>query len=166
MRPYWHSIYHHPFNQGLHAGTLPIHSFYYFLKHDKYYLYEFSKCLRQVGLQISNPSHQDILFDLSTEIYKEHENLHDKYFTMHSWFKFFSNHHVSFQSENKVVKDYIEHLHQMIALKSPLVSLSSLFACYFIYSSVGLHLKQKIILPDNPYCLWVDSYSSKDFLHF
>src|SRR3990167_6504823 len=84
MRPSWHSIYHHPFNQGLHPGTLPIHSFYYFLKHDKYYLYEFSKCLRQVSLQISNPSHQDILFDLSTEIYKEHENLHDKYFTMHS----------------------------------------------------------------------------------
>ena len=164
LQPHWCRIYNHPFNQSLYSGTLSIHAFYDFLKQDKLYLFEFSRCLNYLGKKINTPLHREILLHLSCEAEKTHEKLHDKYLSIPSQIKFFSSNNPVTKSTNEVVAAYIRHLHHTTQTNPTSVAVASLVPCFYIYSTLGLRMQQKGIEADNPYRLWIESYSNKEFL--
>ncbi len=157
-------IYEHPFNQGLSDGTLSIHHFYHFLEQDKQYLCQFSKSLACVAKRSIHREHRDILMQLSDDEFKSQAKLHDKYLCMNTHLTLFSNKTHLFKHQNDGIKHYIHHIDQM-AERAPLpVAIASLIPCFYIYSALGSSMQEKGIARDNPYQLWIESYSNHRFL--
>lgn len=156
-------IYQHQFNVGLYTGKLPKETFYLFLQQDKIYLYEFSRVLKKIAHKIEDPKHQQIFFKLSNNAYRTQYHLHNKYLD-HNDLKFFAKN----SAENKHIlpklSHYISFLHNTVDSQHISAGVASCVACFFIYSNLGFNMQQAGICPNNPYTLWINSYSSKEFL--
>lgn len=166
IKPYWPIIQNHPFNQLLSTGTLPMPIFCNFLKHDKVYLFKFAECLNHVAKRATQPKHKEILFCLSRQIFKTHEKLHDKYLMMTPYLIGFFSHNPNKQLSNETVNQYLQHIHDATHSECiPLpVAIASLIPCFYIYSNLGRTMQQKKMNSNNPYQLWIDSYSNPAYL--
>ena len=164
MRPYWKHIYNHPFNQALYEGSLSIHCFYDFLEQDKLYLRQFAKSLQCVSERTTNNHHRHILMQLSTDAFNTQQKLHDKYLLMTNHLKFFPSAKQSSIRTNVAVTNYIHYIYHTAQNEPIPVAIASLLPCFYIYSSIGFHMNQKGVTSQNPYQLWISSYSNQTFL--
>lgn len=162
ISPVMSKIYNHPFNQGLYNGNLPRTAFYDFLRQDKIYLYEFSRVLKKVAHKVEDETDKNIFLKLSYNAYKTQDNLHNKYLKPQE-FSFFKD-----KQDNAkilpIVQEYINFLHN-IADNFPVeLSIASCIPCFYIYSHLGLHMQKLGVNRENPYALWIDSYSGRNFV--
>ena len=163
ITPYlFEKIHTHPFNIALGNGTLSMHTFRSFLQQDRLYLLDFSRALQRTAMRLPNPQHQGLFYQLSAEARKTQINLHNKYLLHQQTPTLFQSTQLP-TSKIPVIFYYTEHL-LTLATRSPVdVAVASLIPCFFIYSTLGLHMRTHIT-NRNPYRLWIESYSSDQFL--
>jgi len=160
IQPYQRRIYEHPFNQALASGTLPINKFNAFLQQDEVYLICLSNTLKTIAQRLPNQYHQKICMQLSYDAKKTAEKLHHKYLKNPQQFSFYKPELIRTIPE---ITQYTQFLEQISLGESISASIVSVLPCFYIYSTLGTYMNQKGINRNNPYRLWIDSYSNKQF---
>ena len=153
----------HPFNIGLYRGTLPRKAFNHFLVQDKLYLHEFSGVLKKIATRLPQEHHQQLFHKFSDYILKTEMSLHHKYLSP-SFTSFFAHKEFKPMEQLPTVSEYIRYLHKTADNEPVAIAVASCLPCFSLYSDLGLHMKQQGVEKNNPYYLWIESYSSKNFL--
>jgi thiaminase/transcriptional activator TenA len=152
----------HPFNVELGRGILPPQKYSAFLEQDRLYLMSFAEALKHVAVRLPRERHQHLFHRLSEEAFKTQINLHGKYFLTHKTPNLFQPAPLSLV-KIPVVFDYTAYL-LTTAKNDPIeVAVGSLIPCFFIYSHLGRCMRPTI-KENNPYRLWIESYSNERFL--
>lgn len=162
MRPLRHRIFQHPFNLGLADGSLSYALFERFLHQDKYYLYEFSRVLGKIGARFPDSERQALFKKLSHDAFTTQDHLHLKYLAPTKTPGFFQPQPVMILP---AIQAYVDYLHQT-ANEAPIAeAVASCKPCFYIYGTLGHRMKAGGIVSNNPFELWIQSYSSKNFLN-
>ena len=112
---------------------------------------------------MAHPQHRLMLMQVASDILNTEAKLYDKYRIINHDFKFFSNIHVPHQALDNDVVHYLRHQEHHATMEPIPVALASLIPCFYLYNVLGQYMQQKKIAPDNPYRLWIESYSSPTF---
>lgn len=157
IKPHLLKMHNHPFNIGLHRGTLPRSTFRNFLEQDRLYLKDYSNALKRIAIRLNNKQHQKLFHQLSEDTFKTHITLYPKYLPKSYPPSFF---HCAQLPTTKIlaVSNYTDYLLN-VAKSAPIeIAVASLVPCFYLYSEVGLKLRSTV-RPNNPYKNWLESYS-------
>jgi len=157
--PIWRAIFAHPFLQELHAGTLPIDRFTYFILQDYRYLLDFAQVLCLGGAK--SP-------DLKTlEIFTRHALIAvEVERTFHASFGKslgLSQGDLDQTPKGPVTEAYTRHL-QAVARGGSLAEIvAAVLPCYWIYGEVGKRLYKNRPRKPKIYREWIETYASEDY---
>ena len=156
------TIYTHPFNVDLYKGTLPRETFHTFLEQDRLYLYDFSKALKQTAVRLTDEKHKLLFHKLAKEMVQSEVNILHKYLPKPLTQTLFQPAHSSVQKIS-AISQYTAYLHETTKHASIEVAVACLIPCFFIYSTLGIRMRP-MTHENNPYKLWIHSYSNERFL--
>jgi len=155
----WCAIYNHPFLNELHAGTLPMDRFTYFILQDYLYLLDFAQVLCLGGAK--SP-------DLKTlEIFNRHALIAvEVERSFHATFGRslgFSQKQLDNAPKGPITEAYTRHL-QAVARGGSLGEIvAAVLPCYWIYGEVGKRLYKNRPKSPKIYREWIETYASEEF---
>ena len=155
----WRAIMRHPFLRELHAGTLPMDRFTYFIQQDYVYLLDFAQVLCQGGAKSSNLETLEV-FARHALIAVEVER------TFHASFgkaMGFSRRQLDNVAKGPVTEAYIAHLQSVARAGSLGEIVAAVLPCYWIYGEVGKALYQGRPRQPAIYRKWIEAYAAEDF---
>ena len=155
----WHAIFSHPFLRELHAGSLPMERFTYFILQDYLYLLDFAQVLCQGGAK--SP-------DLKTlELFSRHAlgavEVERSFHTTFGRSLGYSQKQLDAASRAPITEAYTRHL-QAVARGGTLGEIvAAILPCYWIYGEVGKALYKR--RPNKPkiYGQWIETYASEEY---
>lgn len=162
ITPHLTAIHMHPFNIDLGNGTLPKPVFRAFIEQDRLYYLDFSKALKQTATRLTHKEHQRLFFNLSDDILKTEAKLHQKYLAKNQFLSLFQPTHIATE-KNMQITQYTEYLLATSSNAPIEVAVASVLPCFYIYSELGQQMKLNL-KENNPYRLFIGSYSSERFL--
>ena len=157
--PIRRAIFAHPFLQELHAGTLPMDRFTYFILQDYRYLLDFAQVLCLGGAK--SP-------DLKTlEIFTRHALIAvEVERTFHASFGKslgLSQNDLDQTPKGPVTEAYTRHL-QAVARGGTLGEIAAaVLPCYWIYGEVGKKLYKNRPRKPKIYREWIETYASEEY---
>ncbi|TAK08568.1 thiaminase II [bacterium] len=157
--PVWRAIYAHPFLNELHAGTLPMDRFTYFILQDYLYLLDFAQVLCLGGAK--SP-------DLTTlEIFTRHALIAvEVERSFHSSFGRslgLAQKQLDATPKGPVTEAYTRHL-QAVARGGSLGEIvAAVLPCYWIYGEVGKRLYKNRPKTPKIYREWIETYASRAY---
>jgi thiaminase (transcriptional activator TenA) len=152
----------HPFHKGLVNGTLPRQVFIEFLRQDELYLAGYEEAFQALARRSKDEHHQKLFIQWADETMDTRINLHQKYLPKSaslSWFQPTPTRITPIPAVANYINFMLAHAH----FSSLPVALASLTPCGCLYAFLGL---QRNGVKNNPYQLWLDTYSSKSFRSF
>lgn len=155
----WRAIENHPFLRELHAGTLPMEKFTYFILQDYVYLLDFAQVLCLGGAKSRDLATLELFCRHALGAVEVERSFHAS---------FAKTHGLSRQELGKVAKGpatqaYIDHL-QSVARGGTLGELvAAVLPCYWIYGEVGKRLYRKRPRSPKVYREWIETYASEAF---
>jgi thiaminase (transcriptional activator TenA) len=155
----WQAIEGHPFLRELHAGTLPMDRFTYFILQDYVYLLDFAQVLCQGAAK--SP-------DLETlELFARHAlGAVEVERTFHASFGKtlgLSREHLDAVQKGPITQAYIGHLQAVARSGSLSEIVAAVLPCYWIYGEVGRRLHSKRPRKPRIYREWIETYASEGF---
>jgi thiaminase/transcriptional activator TenA len=154
------SLTAHPFNQQLSAGTLPKADFLRFVILDKWYLRGLCRALNNTAERLIEPAHQTLFINLATKIVRYECEMLNKYSPLTSQPHLFSQQCINKEAAER----YVAHL-LTCSRSDPALAVASVLPCFYVYRHLGRVMSQTP-RPNNPYQLWIASYSSPSFLQY
>ena len=157
--PTWSAIENHPFLMELHAGTLPMERFTYFILQDYVYLLDFAQVLCLGGAKSPDLATLELFCRHALGAVEVERSFHAS---------FGKTHGLSQRELDKVVKApvtqaYIDHL-QSVARGGTLGELvAAVLPCYWIYGEVGKRLYRNRPKRPKVYSEWIETYASAAF---
>lgn len=148
----YNEIISHPFNQELMSGTLEADKFIYYLQQDYLYLQEYGKVLAKIAAKAEQNALRFLEFAQGVFI-NEQQGLHQHYLAKENI------HPVTMPST--ACLGYTSYLHHCCN-EDVAIAVAAVVPCFWLYHKLGEHLN-KHAQADNPYQLWINTYSSKDF---
>jgi len=155
----WRAIDNHPFLLELHAGTLPMERFTYFILQDYVYLLDFAQVLCLGGAKSPDLATLELFCRHALGAVAVERSFHAS---------FGKRHGLSQQELDKVAKEpatqaYIDHL-QSVARGGTLRELvAAVLPCYWIYGEVGKRLHRNRPRSPKVYREWIATYASESF---
>jgi thiaminase/transcriptional activator TenA len=155
----WRAIDNHPFLRELHAGTLPMERFSYFILQDYVYLLDFAQVLCLGGAKSPDLATLELFCRHALGAVEVERSFHAS---------FGKTHGLSQQELDKVAKGpttqaYIDHL-QSVARGGTLGELvAAVLPCYWIYGEVGKRLYRNRPRKPKVYREWIETYASEPF---
>jgi len=155
----WRAIENHPFLRELHAGTLPMNRFIYFILQDYVYLLDFAQVLCLGGAK--SP-------DLKTlELFCRHAlgavEVERSFHTIFGKSLGLSTRQLDAVPKGPTTQAYIGHL-QSVARGGSLTELvAAVLPCYWIYGEIGRSLHRKRPRKPKIYRQWIETYASESF---
>ena len=155
----WQAIERHPFLRELHAGTLPMDRFTYFILQDYLYLLDFAQVLCLGGSK--SP-------DLKTlEIFTRHAliavEVERSFHTSFGRSLGFSRKQLDNAPKGPITEAYTRHL-QAVARGGSLGEIvAAVLPCYWIYGEVGKRLYKNRPKSPKIYREWIETYASEEF---
>lgn len=155
----WRAIYAHPFLRELHAGTLPMDRFTYFILQDYRYLLDFAQVLCLGGAK--SP-------DLRTlEIFTRHALIAvEVERSFHATFGKslgFSQRALDNAPKGPVTEAYTKHLQAVARAGSLAEIVAAILPCYWIYGEVGKRLYKNRPQKPKIYREWIETYASEEY---
>ena len=155
-------IYAHPFNQQLGAGTLPHHTFKFYLEQDALYLRQFAKALGILSTRFDDKRYARQFKLFSDQMVSAELSLHFKHLKKMETKTFFSPQKSLPIKKIPTISDYTNHL-LYTAKTAPIAeAVASCVPCFLIYKELGEQMKASCT-PSNPYYDWIASYSGERF---
>ncbi|MBI2539080.1 MAG: thiaminase II [Deltaproteobacteria bacterium] len=157
--PIWRAIFAHPFLEELHAGTLPMDRFTYFILQDYRYLLDFAQVLCLGGAK--SP-------DLKTlEIFTRHALIAvEVERTFHASFGKslgLSQSDLDQTPKGPITEAYTRHL-QAVARGGSLAEIvAAVLPCYWIYGEAGKKLYKNRPRKPKIYREWIETYASEEY---
>lgn len=154
IEPIFAAIIDHPYNRELAAGTLAEETFKHYLKQDALYLLDFSRALAIVGARARAGEQILTFLDFARDGLVVERALHQEYFARFNV--------VLDVDRSPACLAYTQYLLATAALGSFEEAVAALLPCFWIYREVGMTILRSSAA-DNPYRLWIDTYSGEEF---
>jgi thiaminase (transcriptional activator TenA) len=155
----WRAIEAHPFLCELHAGTLPMNRFTYFILQDYVYLLDFAQVLCQGGAKSPNLETLELFCRHALGAVEVERSFHSSFGKSLG----LSRKQLDAVAKGPVTQSYIGHL-QSVARSGSLGELvSAVLPCYWIYGEVGRRLYRNRPRKPKIYRQWIEIYASEEF---
>ena len=155
----WRAIYDHPFLRELHAGTLAMDRFTYFILQDYVYLLDFAQVLCQAGAKSPNLETLQLFARhalAAVEVERDFHATFGKALGM-------SRTQLDAVIKGPVTQAYIDHL-QSVARGGTLPEIvAAVLPCYWIYGEAGRRLYRGRPTRPKIYRQWIEVYASDSF---
>lgn len=155
----WRAIGDHPFLRELHAGTLPLNRFTYFILQDYVYLLDFAQVLCQGGAKAPNLETLELFCRHALGAVEVERSFHAGYGKSLG----LSRAELDAVPKGPVTQGYIGHL-QSVARGASLGELvAAVLPCYWIYGETGRRLYRNRPKKPKIYREWIETYASNEF---
>ena len=155
----WRAIDAHPFLRELHAGTLPINRFTYFILQDYVYLLDFAQVLCQGGAKSPDLETLELFCHHALGAVEVERSFHASFGETLG----LSRRQLDAVAKGPITQAYIGHL-QSVARGGSLGELvAAVLPCYWIYGEIGRSLYKKRPRKPKIYREWIETYASETF---
>ena len=155
----WRAIDNHPFLRELHAGTLPMDRFTYFILQDYVYLLDFAQVLCYGGAKSPDLETLELFCRHALGAVEVERSFHASFGRSLG----FTRERLDSVSKSPVTQAYIDHL-QAVARGGSLAELvAAVLPCYWIYGEVGRRLYRNRPAKPKIYREWIETYASEQF---
>ncbi len=155
----WQAIDGHPFLRELHAGTLPMDRFIYFILQDYVYLLDFAQVLCQGGARSPNLETLALFCRHALGAVEVERSFHASFGESVG----LSRKQLDSVTKGPVTEAYIGHL-QSVARSGTLGELvAAVLPCYWIYGEVGRRLHKNRPRRPKIYREWIETYAGEAF---
>lgn len=155
----WRAIEDHAFLRELHAGTLPMNRFTYFILQDYVYLLDFAQVLCQGGAKSPNLETLELFARHALGAVEVERSFHASFGKTLG----LTRKQLDAMPKGPITQAYIGHL-QSVARSGSLGELvAAVLPCYWIYGEVGRRLYRS--RPQRPkiYREWIETYAGEPF---
>jgi thiaminase (transcriptional activator TenA) len=155
----WRAIDGHSFLRELHAGTLPMNRFTYFILQDYVYLLDFAQVLCQGGAKSPNLETLELFCRHALGAVEVERSFHAGFGKSLG----LSQRQLDAVPKGPITHAYIGHL-QSVARSGSLGELvAAVLPCYWIYGEVGRRLYKNRPSKPKIYRQWIETYASEAF---
>ena len=155
----WRAIEAHPFLRELHAGTLPMDRFTYFILQDYVYLLDFAQVLCQGAAKSPNLETLELFARHALAAVEVERSFHASFGKTLG----LSRQQLDAVQKGPITQAYIGHL-QAIARSGSLSEIvAAVVPCYWIYGEAGRRLHRKPPSKPKIYREWIETYASEEF---
>jgi thiaminase/transcriptional activator TenA len=155
----WRAIDDHPFLRELHAGTLPMNRFTYFILQDYVYLLDFAQVLCQGGAKAPDLETLELFCRHALGAVEVERTFHESFGRSLG----LSNRQLDKVTKGPNTQAYIAHL-QSVARSGTLGEIvAAVLPCYWIYGEVGRRLMKNRPQKPKIYRQWIETYASEEF---
>jgi len=155
----WRAIDGHPFLQQLHAGTLPMNRFTYFILQDYVYLLDFAQVLCHAGSKSPNLETLELFARHALGAVEVERSFHENFGRSLG----LSRKQLDRVAKGPITQAYIGHL-QSVARTGTLGEIvAAVLPCYWIYGEVGRRLYRNRPSKPKIYRQWIETYASEAF---
>ncbi len=154
IAPIYRSIINHPFNVELARGTLDQERFVFYMEQDAYYLVGFSRALAFIAARMDSSKTIRHFLDFSLGALVAERELHAKFLA--------PNYNLDNLEPSFACMAYVQYLIATAATASLEEAVAAVLPCFWIYREVGCNIAAHA-KENNPYALWIGTYSSKEF---
>lgn len=155
----WRAIEHHPFLSELHAGTLPMNRFTYFILQDYVYLLDFAQVLCQGGAKAPDLETLELFCRHALGAVEVERSFHASFGKTLG----LSRKQLDAVPKGPITQAYLSHL-QAVARSGTLGELvGAVLPCYWIYGEVGKRLYRNRPRKPKIYRQWIETYASEEF---
>jgi thiaminase (transcriptional activator TenA) len=155
----WRAIEAHPFLRELHAGTLPMDRFTYFILQDYVYLLDFAQVLCQGAAKSPDLETLELFARHALGAVEVERSFHVSFGKTLG----LSREQLDAVQKGPITQAYIGHL-QAIARGGSLSEIvAAVLPCYWIYGEVGRRLYRKRPMEPKIYREWIEIYASEEF---
>ena len=155
----WREIENHPFLRELHAGSLPMNRFTYFILQDYVYLLDFAQVLCQGGAKAPDLGTLEMFARHAIGAVEVERSFHASFGKTLG----FSQKKLDAVPKGPATEAYIGHL-QSVARGGSLGELvAAVLPCYWIYGEVGRRLYKGRPRTPKIYREWIETYAGEAF---
>jgi thiaminase/transcriptional activator TenA len=155
----WAAIDGHAFLRELHAGTLPMHRFTYFILQDYVYLLDFAQVLCQGGAKSPDLATLELFARHALGAVEVERGFHASFGKSLG----LSGKQLDTVPKGPITQAYIDHL-QSVARSGTLGEMvAAVLPCYWIYGEVGRRLHRNRPRKPKIYRQWIETYASEGF---
>jgi thiaminase/transcriptional activator TenA len=155
----WRAIEDHAFLRELHAGTLPMNRFTYFILQDYVYLLDFAQVLCQGGAKSPNLETLELFARHAVGAVEVERSFHASFGKTLG----LSRKQLDAVPKGPITQAYIGHL-QSVARSGSLGELvAAVLPCYWIYGEVGRRLYKSRPRKPKIYREWIETYAGEPF---
>ncbi len=155
----WRAIEAHPFLRELHAGTLPMNRFTYFILQDYVYLLDFAQVLCQGGAKSPDLETVELFCRHALGAVEVERSFHASFGKTLG----LSRRQLDAVPKGPMTQAYIGHL-QSVARGGTLGELvAAVLPCYWIYGEIGRGLYKNRPRKPKIYRQWIETYASETF---
>jgi thiaminase/transcriptional activator TenA len=155
----WRAIDGHPFLRELHAGTLPMNRFTYFILQDYVYLLDFAQVLCHAGSKSPNLETLELFARHALGAVEVERSFHESFGKSLG----LSRKQLDGVAKGPITQAYIGHL-QSVARTGTLGEIvAAVLPCYWIYGEVGRRLYRNRPSKPKIYRQWIETYASEAF---
>ena len=157
----WRAIFDHAFLRELHAGSLPMNRFTYFILQDYVYLLDFAQVLCQGGAKSPDLETLELFARHAVGAVEVERSFHASFGKTLG----LSRKQLDAVPKGPVTQAYIDHL-QSVARSGSLGELvAAVLPCYWIYGEVGRRLYKGRPRKPRIYREWIETYADEAFWH-
>jgi len=157
----WRAIFDHAFLRELHAGSLPMNRFTYFILQDYVYLLDFAQVLCQGGAKSPDLETLELFARHAVGAVEVERSFHASFGKTLG----LSRKQLDVVPKGPVTQAYIDHL-QSVARSGSLGELvAAVLPCYWIYGEVGRRLYKGRPRKPGVYREWIETYADEAFWH-
>jgi thiaminase (transcriptional activator TenA) len=155
----WRAIEGHPFLSELHAGSLPMERFSYFIQQDYVYLLDFAQVLCHGGAKSPDLETLEIFCRHALGAVEVERGFHTSFGATLGM----SRQQLDCVPKGPVTQAYIDHL-QAVARAGTLGELvAAVLPCYWIYGETGRRLYKSRPREPKIYRQWIETYAGEEF---
>lgn len=155
----WRAIEAHAFLRELHAGTLPMNRFTYFILQDYVYLLDFAQVLCQGGAKSPDLETLELFCRHALGAVEVERSFHASFGKTLG----LTRKQLDAVPKGPITQAYIGHL-QSVARSGTLAEIvAAVLPCYWIYGEVGRRLYKNRPRKPKIYGQWIETYASEEF---
>jgi thiaminase (transcriptional activator TenA) len=155
----WQSIDDHSFLRELHAGTLPMNRFTYFILQDYLYLLDFAQVLCQGGAKAPDLETLEMFARHALGAVEVERSFHASFGSTLG----LSRKQLDAVAKGPITQAYIGHL-QSVARGGTLGEIvAAILPCYWIYGEIGRRLYKNRPRKPKIYREWIETYASETY---
>lgn len=155
----WRAIYGHPFLRELHAGTLSMERFSYFIFQDYLYLLDFAQVLCHGGAKSPNLRTLEIFARHALIAVEVERSFHASFGRTIG----FSAKQLDRLPKGPITEAYTRHLQAVAGDGSLGDIVAAILPCYWIYGEVGKKLYKGRPGKPKVYREWIETYASEEY---
>ena len=155
----WRAIEAHPFLRELHAGTLPMDRFTYFILQDYVYLLDFAQVLCQCAAKSPDLETLELFARHALGAVEVERSFHASFGKTLG----LSRQQLDAVQKGPITQAYIGHLQAIARSRSLSEIVAAVLPCYWIYGEVGRRLYRKRPSKPRIYREWIEVYASEEF---